>query len=501
MRDLLNSLQDRKNWWFYLLILALVCHRFLHFGSAIDGPHTWRQCDTANYILDLYNNGFDLLNPAVCWMGGHGTLILEFPLPEAIAAIFYKVFGPDHVWARLVFFSFFLGAVAYFYKIVKHLFNQQLAQAATIVYLAMPLSLFYSRAVHIDFTAMFFAHGMLWYYLVGIEHERLKSLVIGTAFATLAFLIKVPYAFFFALPLLWWTAQKKQWKFLLRSSWLFAIPIAGLVWWVWHTKTVNAQAPDWDFIPGYHKFTEMWYWYFGVLEQRFDPEIWKTLWERFLGEITGISGLVLLALGMISGRRIKHYGFAILWLVGAIIYLLIFFNLNRVHDYYQLPFLAPVAIFIGMAVHSLFDQIKGKSAIAASGLLIVLLAGFSAEQIYYAEGNYYVVKTDQIAIGEAIQQNTPDDALVVVSYGGLHAHFPGILYRARRYGWSISKDHISPELIHKLHLEGATHLAIVRHNKYEGDMGIFTDSQQELFANPIDDNGLHVYLYKLNFQE
>ncbi|MFN8396716.1 MAG: hypothetical protein U0176_18975 [Bacteroidia bacterium] len=79
--------------WFWLPALLLVGLRFLHMGPELDDPHLWRQSDTANYIRDFYLNGVDLLHPSVCWMGGHKTVIFEFPLPEAIAAWVHKLFG------------------------------------------------------------------------------------------------------------------------------------------------------------------------------------------------------------------------------------------------------------------------------------------------------------------------------------------------------------------------------------------------------------------------
>ena len=35
----------------------LIAARYFHFGSTIDLPHDWRQCDTAYYIWDFYHHG------------------------------------------------------------------------------------------------------------------------------------------------------------------------------------------------------------------------------------------------------------------------------------------------------------------------------------------------------------------------------------------------------------------------------------------------------------
>jgi len=60
-------------------LVLLILPRIQHLIGPIDDPHSWRQCDTAQYAYAFYQNGTDLLRPSVCWMGNHKTVILEFP--------------------------------------------------------------------------------------------------------------------------------------------------------------------------------------------------------------------------------------------------------------------------------------------------------------------------------------------------------------------------------------------------------------------------------------
>lgn len=490
---------NRENWWFYALVLLLVGYRFFHFGEAIDGPHTWRQCDTAHYILDQYKNGFDLLHPSVCWMGGHGTMILEFPLPEFLVAGFYRLFGESHIWARVVFFAFFLGSALYFFRILKLISSVLVAQMGTLFYLAAPLSLFYSRAVHIDFTAIFFAHGMLYYYLAGIQDKSNKKMLWATAFATLAFLIKAPYAFYLALPILGWTIQKKQVRFLIQWLPSVLLPIGVLLLWVGHTKAVNSQAPDWDFIPGYHKFTDMSHWYFGAWSQRIDSANWSLIGSRIFNEILGYSGALLATIGLVFGFRknAKPYFIGLLWLLGTIVYILIFFNLNRVHNYYQLPMLAPAALMVGLGFSVLKEWLAPVSSLVFKCIVSLAVLAMIAEPMRYAEAEYYEVRTDQVSIGKHIKSNTAPDDLVIVSYGGLHVKCPNVLYRARRSGWSIMHTLITPELSYRLYGEGARYLALVRYSPPEAEMAHFTKALNSEQVFEIDETGLKLYLYEL----
>jgi hypothetical protein len=171
--DFHQKQKDGMNAYLFVFLIAVsILLRFFHFGELIDEPHSWRQCDTANYIWDFYKNGIDLFHPSVCWMGSYKTVLFEFPLPEALCAFLYHLFGPYHVIARVFFLFFFLIGVYYFYKILLVYLDHLTAQIAVLIYTLLPLSIFYSRAVHIDFFALSFAFAMFYYYSPGIREKN-----------------------------------------------------------------------------------------------------------------------------------------------------------------------------------------------------------------------------------------------------------------------------------------------------------------------------------------
>ena len=486
-------------WWFPLGVLILLAQRLFHFGAIIDSPHTWRQCDTANYIWDYYQNSIDLLHPTVAWMGGH-NLILEFPLHEAISALLYQGFGPSHIWARLVTFVSFLFAVYWFYRIVKHLGSVNLARWATIFYLALPLSLFYSRAVHIDFTAIAFAHGMFWFALRGIEGRSWSKMMLAALFAAPAFLIKAPYAFYFVIPLIWWVMQKKQWRFLLQSGWLLLVPVGLFAWWFSHVQAVNGSIPEWPFLAGHHNFTEMGHWYFGSVERRLDWDLWGSLLSRFPQDVARTSGLLLAFFGIGFAFRRKEWHFMLWWLAGSTLYVLIFLNLNGIHDYYQLPMVAPLAIAMAIPLLKLKEAKQPFLKRYLPALISLLVI---CESVVWTEAYYYRVGEDSIVIGEAIAEHTNEDDLVIVSYGGFGNFCPNILYRAKRQGWSTHHLALDARTCFLLHQEaGADYLAIIRPTPVEGEMSDFVSSFSEKKVIPLVGlNGSHLYLYHMRAED
>ena len=307
----MNEIIHLKKQLFYIILIISISIRFFHLGPKLDSPNTWRQSDTANYIWDYYKNGIDLKNPSVCWMGGHKTLILEFPLLEACIAVLYHITGPSHTVARIFFLILFLISCWFLYKIVTIFLTPEEARIAVLFYMFMPLSLFYSRAVHIDYSVIFLTLGMVFFYLEGIRKERTLLIIIGSIFCALAFMTKAPYAILFAIPICWYIIEKKRMPIIFKTSYLFIAPL--IVFWIWqnHVFTTNASAPEWDFVPGYRKFTYNAGWYYGPLEQRFNLDNWRILIERFYKEIAGLVGTILTFIGLFFIRK-RHRFFYLL---------------------------------------------------------------------------------------------------------------------------------------------------------------------------------------------
>lgn len=439
---------------FLLFVSLLFALRFLHFGPEIDAPHDWRQCDTAYYIRDFYQNGIDLLHPAVCWMGASDTLALEFPLPEAVAAATWQITGPSIPVARLIFLCFFAGAVFYFYQTVRLLFGLQTAQWSTLIYLALPLSIYYSRAIHIDFAAVCAAHAMLFYFLSGVEKKSRCHFAASGLAAALAFVIKAPYAFYFALPMLVFLAQQKAWKRMPGIVAWYLPALLLFIFWQQHVNSINGAAPDMGYILHYRKMTQSAAWYFGNLQQRLSLYPWRILLERGVLEVAGIGGIVFFMAGGRSLRRLPNRPVLLAWMLALAGYVLLFFNLNFVHNYYQIPLLAPVAILCAKGLEILAAAQPLRKAILFSFLLII--------NWLYCETAYYKIAGDHVEIGRLIQENTPDSALVIVTYSWLDCRNPKILYRARRRGWSVETAALKPEVIQRLRDEqGAAQWAYV----------------------------------------
>ncbi|MEO1623802.1 MAG: glycosyltransferase family 39 protein [Bacteroidota bacterium] len=472
------------------LFLALFAQRLFHLGPHLDLPHDWRQADTAFYIFDFYQNGTDLLYPSVCWMGGYGTVIFEFALPEAIVAFFYGWFGESLLVARLVFLAFYGGCLFFFYRIVELWYGRELARLASLVYLGLPLSFFYSRAIHVDFSALCFAYGMLYCFLRGVKERKGWWMVLSGLMAIPACLIKVPYAFYLALPMLVFAWREGALGWALRHGWAYVAPV-GLFWlWQQHVYAFNGQAPDWDYLLHYRKFNVNNSWYFGDWAQRLRPYSWKVLGSRVILEVAGIGGVLWAAIGLWRFRKDKQSIYLYAWLLGTLIYVLIFFNLNFVHNYYQLPLLAPTALLTAAGLRSLWQQ-KQKQ------LLVALLLSLAVNW-FYAEYSYYELPHQLIEAGQQIEAQTDERAKVVVTYRDFDCRNPRILYRARRRGWSLEEKGLQPEVVERLRgEEGATHWIYIG-QELPSQMKSYLDVQKSTpFIHQLESGSDRLFIFRL----
>ncbi len=483
---------------FILLASLLIGLRFYHLGPYIDDPHSWRQCDTAHYIYDFYENGVDLLHPQVCWMGNYGVTALEFPLPEAIVAWAYRLFGPHHEVARLVFLLFFLASAFYLGKIIAYLFDQRLAYLSILIYLALPLSLYYSRAIHVDFSTLMFGLAGLYYLLKGLDHPKWSYWLASSCLFSLAFLVKAPTVFAFGPAAAVLMLRHPHFRKRIPFFPLLLIPVILFVLWRQHAEHINGAAPDWSFIPGYHPMINMGGWYYGTWAQRMSAQIWSMQLSRLSLELAGISGLLLMAGGWIVNRKNKL--FVWMWLLGVVLYYLIFFNLNIQHDYYQIPFLPFIALSIALFV----QYCHTRWGLAISLTLLALVIGENVVRSEWTKyphtGTFYEVNMLYVEAGKHIQENTDPNEFLILAGRHQDPRSPFLMYRARRKGWPMNISAITPDIIQKLRIEGASQLVMLYpvNTTLSPEMQAFVDAHE---IKPFSVPGRHGGEWKLQIMK
>ena len=453
-------------WTLAVALAALLALRLAHLGGPLDDPHSWRQCDTFEATRAFWRGGVDLLHPSVAWLGAHRTLIFEFPLPEALAALVDRVTGLTPVADRVVTLAFFLLALWTLHRLARELAGPRAAWAAALAYAASPLAVYYSRAATVDFAAQACAQGFLLFALRAARGgPRLAPAALAAVCGALAAMIKGPYLGPVLVPLaLAALAADAAGRWAAGAA--TAVAAAAFVAWRRQVNLVNAAAPDWTWLPGYYKEVNPWWWYVGSLHQRLAVGEWVKLGKRLVFEVASPAGAVLAACGLggpggdaaVARRGPNPVAFALAWLAGAGAYLLVFFPLNVLHNYYQVPFVAPLALLAGCGFAALERSPRALPRDAAALLLAgTVLAAFVAPRAF----GWYRVDWLRVEAGRAIAAHTPPGALVVAVDHGSGYSDPRLLTRADRRGWSVAAGDANPALLARLAGEGARWLAWV----------------------------------------
>jgi hypothetical protein len=253
-----------------------------------------------------------------------------------------------------------------------------------------------------------------------------------------------------------WQKPIRRWLALL------AMPVLAFLLWRWNVGHVNAATPPLDIYP---KFTNRLNWYFGPLSQRLEIGNWLELLRRLIFDVANPVGTLLLAWGVwgwIRGQRPALRTFFESWTLGVAAYILIFFNLNWAHSYYQIPLAAIVALFIAACLDTFMHMRQPYGPITASILLALLASG----TLWYANAAYYRIDWRVVEAGRVIHEHTAEDDLVVAYLYDDNFEYsdPRLLYSARRHGWSIRPHDITLERLALYAREGGRFLAVVQVN-------------------------------------
>jgi len=121
---------------------------------------------------------------------------LELQIMPYASALCFKLFGfVSPVIPRMISLLFYFGSALFLYKIMRKFVSLQPALASVLLYLFMPISLIYSRAIMPEACACFFYLGAVFFLLDWYMDEDRKAIWISAAFTAFAIMEKLPCVF------------------------------------------------------------------------------------------------------------------------------------------------------------------------------------------------------------------------------------------------------------------------------------------------------------------
>jgi len=465
----------RKNRLVVLLLLlvlglALVL-RLYRINIPVADHHSWRQADSASVIRNLATDNFAVFHPQ--WDNLVATNLKRLPNPnryffedfplayDVYPAVLYKIFGVQERLARFVSIAFSLGAIVFFFFLVKLLTDFKTAIFSAFFLAVLPFSIFYSRTLLQEPASLFYLIGSLYFLALwssfGEGLKRNCLFLFSAVFLALALLSKI-YSLFY-LPLffyLFW--QKDKWllfkkKYFYLYFFMAVFPV--LTWWAWiYQFPEGFPNSSWLLNEGNIRLKGAWfYWLFA---------------ERMGKIILGYWGLALFAIGLIL-KPVREKRFFHLWFFCILLFFVVFAKGNVTHDYYQYCFLPVATFFLAKGTSFLLTApSKFFSRLTVYFFLpicILLMLAFS----WYHVRDFYNIKGGVDVAGVAVQEIVPENSLIIAGDGS----DPTLLYNTNRKGWAIGFGSLldnNPETVLSLKSQGAEYYVTTKANEMKNSL-------------------------------
>ena len=186
-----------------ILFIGLIL-RVININAPVIGIHSWRQADTASIAKNFVYNNLIFWQPQVNWAGStNGFVECEFPLYQYLVAILYKIFGVNEIYARALSVLFGCLSILILFRLIKKVFNLEVAWWGTLFYAILPISVFYSRTIQPESLMILLGILSLERWITFTENQNKYALFVSWLSFTIAVLIK-------GLPLFWITLPENN---------------------------------------------------------------------------------------------------------------------------------------------------------------------------------------------------------------------------------------------------------------------------------------------------
>lgn len=399
----------------FLLLLALFFIYGLnyHFFDELLPIHAWRKADTLSLSWNYYQ-GASFLNPQTNQISyyGYRNAAAEFPLIYYIVGKLWVLFG-QHEWlAKLLSFLTLIISLTLFSSVVNHFLESQIKTVVFIgIIFSSPILLYYSDTLLPNVFAFVLLAAFLLFKL--IVHKNGKVYIFFIIFLSLAVLLKVTvlisiltfavgassYYFFQEKNLF----TKHRRTFILIS---FAFLVAVCISFLWYFYAINYN----------QRYNSLMFstdirpiWEVNATRRK---EIWDIIWRRqfnLLYNYWVLIPTILFVFFLAIRAKISsvYYWIFGIGLFGVSSYLVLWFWVFDVHDYYLIEMLFFPLLFFFLAI-KYFDStstLKGKASnyLACCALILVFLQAVSYTHVAFGKKNFITKNT--ILVNEYTKTN------------------------------------------------------------------------------------------------
>ena len=444
------------NW----IVIAIVSFFFvLHLAKITMPPiddHNWRQVDTAAVARNFQNESTNILQPRVDIRGYHsGITGMEFPFYNYVLFIFNTAFGYQHWHGRVLTLVFACIAIGFYYALISRRYSKVIANFSVGVLAFMPLFFNFAKSIQPDIMMVMF--GIITLYYTQKYSEKLNniSFYLAAIFLSITMLIKIP-AVFIILPMALLLGKKGIKSIFVKDKILFLtlvvfLPVVG-----WYLYS--------DFLSKHYGLGSYFYGDISIAKS-LALSATKGFWNTIRGYILPVSfplGMIyiIIFIGFMATMAKKDY-FPASWAAAFLTFIGLFSIKSFYHNYYSLPLIPPIALFIGIALEWIYKNLKKENKKIAL-LFVIIISAFAG---------YYTLKTfrsysqpklpySYLNLENIANNNIGKNDLIITNFD----NNPVILYFSNRKGWSLGEFMYSNKIISGYKDVGAKYLLLDKRN-------------------------------------
>ncbi|MES2680405.1 MAG: glycosyltransferase family 39 protein [Bacteroidota bacterium] len=385
-----------KNKWFLngCLFSIVIILFFLNFyaETLFYRPlslHQWRQADCLSITKNYFEEGMHFFSPKIHSLRAPGgKAVSEFPLLNYTVAGLWKIFGEhEFIYRILEYIIFLLSVFVLFNTLLRYFTRNLFIFFAMSVLLTSPLLVYYSFNFLSDVPALSLGIMSFCFTFRFYKTQSVAYFYFSLLFATLAVLLKASALFALASLIFFSLADLLNLNSVLGINRLFnrkVLPFLFIVLSIVSIRAWYAFALDYNtFNNGFFLLTIMPIW------DMKDAEIYDTLRLLFNNLFPAFLNRPMLTLFFLSivyvFTNFKKLDVflrycLVLSMSFFILYLLIFFKVFDVHDYYLVNlFIFPVVVIFCLAdILSKTAPLPGAYSKVALAILFILNAFYSA---------------------------------------------------------------------------------------------------------------------------
>ena len=437
-------LKDARFWiaFFFILHLSRITLPPLEPGS------TWRQTDGLMIARNFYEGNSNILYPTVDVAGERsGVVGCEFPILNYLIYLVSLVFGYESWYGRLINLIVSSIGVFFFFKLIRHYFNQEVAFNAVILVL-ISIWFTYNRTNIPDTFAVSLCMIALFYATQFLEHGKIYQLMLVLLLGGLGCLSKISAASVLtvlAIPYFLGSAL------LARKIWIGVVAlliIASVYWWyfVWVPHLSKQYGFGEHFFMGL-PFNE-------GLEDLL--ENWKLTLKRFYDTAFKYTGFFIFLIGLYFILKKKQWlqlaVFAVPFLAYTIVVLKSGYGFH-VNQYYVVMYVPPMAFVGGWGLSQLNKKFVAIALLAVAGIEGV------ANQVHVMrirEPNSSFVKLE--AVLDSVSKRGD-----LIAINGSAVADPTPMYFAHRKGWVFTTPNlINSDNLNYVRSNGCKYAVIVK---------------------------------------